>query len=338
MKGKDVKLKQKKEKKKFKLFDMNRDGKGVYEEEDRKPTLLFFFKLLWRKFSQLIRLNFLMLFQIIPIIAFIYVYFAGTKTPVSINVLYAPLYGISQILPSSSLTSILDTQGIQMGIPTLQPAVMITLLVLGLLLAITFGWQNVGAAYVLRGLVRGDPVFIWSDFFYAIKRNLKQAFFMGLIDFACIVVLIFDYMFFASSTGTFGNDLMYFATIALIIIYFIMRFYIYVMLVTFDIKNFKILKNAFIFSILGIMRNLVAVVGIVLLAIVHVFVIVMSLSVGFTVPLILPLFYAMALLGFISVYAAYPVIDKYMIAPQLAKAAQDNVESYEEDNVEDVSE
>jgi uncharacterized membrane protein YesL len=145
-------------------------------------------------------------------------------------------------------------------------------------------------------------------------------------------------MFFASSTGTFGNDLMYFATIALIIIYFIMRFYIYVMLVTFDIKNFKILKNAFIFSILGIMRNLVAVVGIVLLAIVHVFVIVMSLSVGFTVPLILPLFYAMALLGFISVYAAYPVIDKYMIAPQLAKAAQDNVESSEEDNVEDASE
>ena len=53
-------------KKKFKLFDSNRDGKGVYEQENRKPTLKFFFILVKRKFTQLLQLNLLMLFMVIP--------------------------------------------------------------------------------------------------------------------------------------------------------------------------------------------------------------------------------------------------------------------------------
>ena len=55
-------------KKKFRLFDMNRDGKGVEEEEDRTPNLKFFFKLFFRKFSKLIQLNLLMIFQVLFLI------------------------------------------------------------------------------------------------------------------------------------------------------------------------------------------------------------------------------------------------------------------------------
>ena len=36
-----------KKKKKFKLFDMNRDGKGVRKDEDTRPTFLNFFKFLF---------------------------------------------------------------------------------------------------------------------------------------------------------------------------------------------------------------------------------------------------------------------------------------------------
>ena len=46
-------------KKKFKLFDMNRDGKGVEVGEDRTPNLKFFFKQFGRKFSKIISLNIL---------------------------------------------------------------------------------------------------------------------------------------------------------------------------------------------------------------------------------------------------------------------------------------
>ena len=90
-------------KKKFKLFDLNRDGKGVELEEDRTPNLKFFFKLCKRKFNQLIRLNLMMLFLIIPLLViFFVVEIYGAKTATVTDVLYAPLYGISQVNPATS--------------------------------------------------------------------------------------------------------------------------------------------------------------------------------------------------------------------------------------------
>ena len=302
--------------KKIKLFNPNRDGKGVYEEESRKPTLPFFFKLLWRKLSQLTRLNAMLVVQAIPVLVFVYVYLAGYKTATATDILYAPLYGMSKISPVGGITALLDLLSVQMGIPVFTPFMVIVLFCLGIMLAITFGWFNVGAAYVLRGLFRGDPVFIWSDFFYAVKRNLKQGFFIGLLDFICIFVLISDFVFFYSRTGTsYGNDVMYLMIFAIGIIYLIMRFYMYQLLITFDLSTMKILKNSLIFTVLGIKRNVLAIIGLVLLIALNAFIIIMFLSIGITVTMVLPLFYIMAVMGFIATYAAYPVIDKYMIAP-----------------------
>jgi len=209
----------------------------------------------------------------------------------------------------------LDLASIQMGLPVFSPAVTWTVLVLFLILIVTWGWQNVGATYILRGLVRGDAVFTFSDFFYAIKKNLKQGFILGLIDFAVIATLVVDFIFFYNKTGAFGFDFMYFMIFALAIIYFIMRFYIYLLLVTFDLKTFKIIKNALIFSILGIKRNILAFLGIIFLAVIHIALTILLLPLGISLPLILPVVYAMATTAFMSAYAAYPIIDKYMIAP-----------------------
>ena len=300
---------------KFKLFDSNRDGKGVYEEESRKPTLLFFFKLLWRKLSQLVRLNLLLFAQVIPVLVFLYVYFLGVKTPTVTELAYAPLYGISKISGAASVNAVLDMNAIQMGIPIFSPAILIVLIVLAVIFALTFGWINVGSAYVARGLYRGDPVFVFSDFFYAIKRNFKQAFFFGLFDFMCLVVLVVDFMHFYSRTGSYGNDVMYFMILAVAIIYLVMRFYVYHMMLTFDLKGRKILKNALIFTVLGIKRNVIAILGLILFGAVHILLIKVFLSMGITIPIILPFFYAMAIMKFITTYAAFPVIEKYMITP-----------------------
>ena len=305
--------------KKFKLFDTNRDGKGVYDEENRKPTLGFFFKLLWRKLSQLVRLNVLLFAQVIPVLVFLYVYFLGVKTPTATEVLYAPLYGISKISGSASLTALLDMNAIQMGIPIFSPVIIIILIALAVIFALTYGWINVGAAYVVRGLFRGDPVFVFSDFFYAIKRNFKQAFWFGLLDFICTVVLVVDFLHFYSRTGSYGNDVMYFMIVAVAIIYIVMRFYVYHMMLTFDLSVRKILKNALIFTVLGIKRNVLAVLGIVLFLAVHILLIKVFLSMGITIPIILPFFYAMAIMKFITTYAAFPVIEKYMITPYQKK-------------------
>ena len=322
-------------KKRFKLFDMNRDGKGVYEHETRKPTLGFFFKLLFRKFSQLLQLNLLMLFMVLPIIAALFIFFLGNKTNTATDVLFAPLYGLN--ISTSSLpdiTSLLDLSIIQMDIPALKPLSNVIMILLAAFLALTWGWQNVGAAYVLKGLFNGDAVFVFSDYFYAIKRNFKQGFLLGLMDFAFIVVLIVDFVYFSGVGGTFGLDFMYFVILALVIIYSIMRFYIYTLLVTFDIKNFKLLKNALIFAVLGIKRNLMAMIGIILLLALHVLLLVLFIPIGVSIPLILPFVYIIAVFGFISTYAAYPVIEKYMITPYQQKAEDDEAEAESEEVIE----
>ena len=312
---------------------MNRDGKGVFEEENRKPTLGFFFKLLFRKFSSLFRLNLMMIFQLIPVVAVLIVYFNGTKTQTAMDITFAPLYGIGKSLPSSSVAAMLDPASMQMDLPVFSPIITTLMICLVVLLAITYGWQNAGATYVLRGLFRGDPVFVWSDYFYAIKKNFKQAFFMGLLDFAITVVLAIDFIYFYQRTGIdFFTDLMYFGIFALILIYITMRFYIYHLMITFDLSIFKILKNALIFTALGIKRNVLAFIGLVIVVGLHLFLIILTIPMGFSIALVLPLFYLMALCGFMSTYAAYPVIDKYMIEPWKSTDSQNDTEVEECDN------
>lgn len=299
----------------MKWFNKNKDGKGVYEVESRKPTLGFFFKLFFRKFSQLLQLNLFMLLMVIPILVVGAIFLLGEKTSTATELIYAPLYGINQVVPSPDTSALLDLSSIQMNLPVFSPTVNIIILILGIVMALTWGWQNVGATYVLRGLFRGDAVFVFSDYFYGIKRNLKQGFFLGLIDFIISAILIYDFVYFYNLTGSFTLDLMYFTTFALLLIYIVMRFYIYTMLVTFDLKIFKIIKNALIFSVLGIKRNIMAMLGIILLIGIHILLIFLFIPYGISIPLVLPFVYILAALGFMTMYAAYPVIEKYMITP-----------------------
>ena len=325
-----MKTNNQKNNKKFKLFDLNRDGKGVYERESRKPTLKFFFVLLKRKFTQLVQLNLLMLPMLIPILTVVCLYLFGSKTTTISESIYVPLHGITTILPSPSLTGVADLAGLQMELPGFIPPWMyIVMIACILFLAITFGWQNAGAHYVLRGLFRGDAVFVFSDYFYAIKRNFKQAFFLGLVDFACSAVLIIDFIFFFFRTGSFGADFMYFSIFAIGLIYLIMRFYLYHLMVTFDLSIFNILKNSLIFAALGIKRNLMALLGLILLIGFHLLLIFTLFPMGISIPLVLPLFYILSICGFIATYAAFPVIDQYMIAPYQSVSETETVSEEE---------
>ncbi len=291
------------------------------ELEQKSPKgVKFFFKLLGRNFSKLLTLNLMMLFMAIPIIVAIFVYIQGPTTPSQTNVLSPALYGIELISSSPAVSIMSNHFGTTVSLPVHNSPIFIWVGVILLALALTWGWQNVGSTYVIRSMVRGEPIFMWSDYFYAIKRNLKQGFLMGLLDFAAIGVLIFDIMYFTGLSGSFGNDLMYFCTIGIAIIYFFMRFYLYIMLITFDLSIYKLLKNALIFVILGIKRNILGVLGIILLVGINLLLAVIFVPTGSIIPLILPAFYLLSFSAFISAYAAYPNIQKYMIDPQTVTA------------------
>lgn len=300
----------------------NRDGKGVEKGEDLRPTLKNFFKFFRRKFSHLLSLNLLMLFQILPIIVAVVAFFTTPKTPSQTTAVFAPLYGTSLIEGSAATDVVLGTEALPLSIPVFEPAAYWIIAICAIFLVLTLGWQSVGSFYVLRNLVRGDAVFVFSDYFYGIKKNLKQGFLFGLIDALLIVVLVVDIMYYSQLVGAFWMDLMFWVLTAIAILYVTMRPYIYLMLITFDMKIRKMFKNALIFTALGIKRNLMAGIGILLLVALHVLLIIFLMP-QVVITLILPIVYIFAAIGFMTVYANYPVIDRYMIEPYRSEREAD---------------
>lgn len=301
------------------LFHNRRDDLPDITEEDTSPTLKRFFKVLWRRFWKLISLNIMMWPMIIPIVIAVYLYLGIDKTPSGSSALFPQLYGAHLIAQTTESTFLLDLFGAQFLIPSYHSTA--TYIGIGICIAflfLTFGWQNIGSTYILRGIVRGDPIFLFSDYFYAIKCNWKQGFFLGILDFLVIFLLIFDFMYFWGQPSSFWIDVMFFAIAALAILYFFMRFYLYLLQITFHLSIRKILKNSLIFTILGVKRNLMGALGILLLSAIAIAFIALFAGISFSligIPLIFPILYYQAITAYMSAYAAYPVIDRYMIAP-----------------------
>lgn len=315
----------KKSNKLFELFNFNRGNRPDAVTEDTSPTIKRYFKLLGRRFWQLFGLNMMMLLTVLPLLLIVYLYFGIKTTPTENTELFSPLYGANLIHSSPASTSLLDLFGAQMNIPVYNVWSYVGIVACVLFLAVTFGWQNVGASYVLRGMVRGEPVFLFSDYFYAVKRNLKQGFLFGLLDIAVIFLLVYDFIYFSGQTGNFASDLGFYAVCALAVLYFFMRFYVYLLMITFNLSIRKILKNAVIFAVLGWKRNFMGLLGILLMTAINVLLFTL-MQFNVAIALILPFVYYLSFTAFTSAYAAYPIIDRYMIAPFQSNSVDENGE------------
>ena len=85
------------------------------------------------------------------------------------------------------------------------------------------------------------------------------------------------------------------------------------------VSLFKIVKNALIFTALGIKRNLMAVLGIAAVLALMLSLIIVSGSFAAAVhpaAIIIPALILLSLISFMYTYAAWPVVDKYMIGPR----------------------
>lgn len=290
---------------KLKLLDPFRDGKGVEKGEDTTPNIKFFFKSLWRKFPRLISINLIMILQYLPLLGAILTYFWADKTPTFTNLSYPLLYGIARFSGDSADMMMASMAGIQLQIPVLSLSVILLIVFFILLFGSLFGIFNVAVTYYMREMIRGNPVFLFSDFKYAVKKNWKQGMIFGWIDTIILGVLAFD---FANMPE---NGILYFIILGVAILYFIMRFYLYLMLITFDIKISKMFKNALIFVVLGIKRNLLAILWIIVMLGLNVLIFILNMPLGIA----LPILYFLSFSTFTTAYAAYPVIKRYMIDP-----------------------
>ncbi len=304
--------------KKFKLFDFYKAGKGITKAQAQMASetdVVAFIKSYINKFWNLSTLNLMFVFSNFPAFFAILALSGNFRltTTAPLSPLYAQLFGILQFSETpftSMLSSIIGGNG-SLGVMS---ATDNTLLWLSLLVVFTCGVSNVGTTYVLRNYVRGEPVFMFSDYFYAIKKNWKQALPMGIFDCVFTYALVYGLAIYAFNLGTYALNVMFFAELILFILYLTMRFYIYNLLITFDLSIYKIIKNSFILSIVGFKRNLAAWVGIVLTVI-------FSFYVFYALPMlgiVLPVLITISTVMFMCEFAAFPNIKKYVIDPYYA--------------------
>ncbi len=284
---------------------------------DANFSIKSYFKLAWAKLGLICKTNLIFILMISPL-AFTLFGFAGSVFGFRIadsassptDALFAQFSGVAAY-EQGSVFNALSIPRLFLSYVNVDNIWTTVLKYLGLLAVIGFGPCNVGCAYIFRNTVKEQPVFVWSDFFSTIKRNLKQSLLFGIVDCFFLFSITYALPFYYANASSFGLRTLFFAMIAISLMYYVMRVYIYLMIVTFDLKFTKLFKNAFILASTGVKRTFMM-----LLASVAIFAVAfMLMQYLFTFGVVVAFVFLIGFLLFTLYYCAYPVVKKYMIDP-----------------------
>ena len=296
----------------------NKDGKGVKKRkitDKERYSLKGFFLAYKSNFWNLIIVNLIFALLLSPVVCGLLSFLGifGTRAPAPSNIFYAPVYGAHLCFPTPTTANLVGVFGSQ-GTVVAGNAVTTALGIIALTVLLTFGPANAGMTFVLRAYTRGDYAYPWHDFFSTIKKNFFGSVLLGFADLVLMVLLGYStYVYYTTPGG--ANTILFVMMFAMCVVYFIMRFYLYILLITFKLSPIKLVKNALILSLLGIKRNFMAILGIAALMLLYVVVFIFSIPFG----IIAPVFIIISNGSFISCFAAYPNVKKYMIDPYYAE-------------------
>lgn len=299
----------------LKFFDMTRSGGGVKKTDGSDYSLKRFFVLTKENFWKLAVVNIFYVFSNFPVFFALYAASGNLNIPFSTpgTVAYQALFGVMQSDASPALYSMWGI-GARLTQSGYASTATVVFYLIGLLVLFTFGVSNAGMACVVRNLSRSTPLDLAHDYFGTIKKNLKQALPMGVIDAFAVFALSFDVFFFYQNSlysADFVTLVLLFISLFVYVVYLMMRPYIYIIMITFDLKLTKILKNALLFSMLALKRNIFALASNAIIVVVNYLLFLFITPIG----AILPFVITFSLCSFVAGYAAWAPIKKYMIDP-----------------------
>lgn len=255
------------------LFNYSKPGKGV-DKDVAEPLWKIYFDVLYRKFWDLIKLNILYVAFSLPLLFLFFVFMPLDGGEINNATNY--MYCIGCLLYAS---------------------------VVGL------GFIMPGFTYVLRNYANETHAFILSDFWEYIKKHFKKGFLLFVIDTAVCAILYICLTFYnVNSTVRFFVFAKYFLTV-LGIVYFMMHFYIYQIMITFDTGLLETLKNAFILTFGHLLRNVLLLIGITAIA---AFTFAVSIQFGY----ILCILISVSLIAYTVNFVVLDVILKYSVTDE----------------------
>lgn len=199
---------------------------------------------------------------------------------------------------------------------------------------ITIGPATVAMMKVLKDMSIEKPVFLWSDFIEAFKKNFVQGLIVGCVN-AVIGVLLYVASAFYLNQIRVGAGVVFYIPLAITAFVLLMvimtNFYLYLMIPTVNLNLGAMIKNSFSLAILGIKTNIFTVIFILLFGFVFIYTPIIVLII--LIPTVLFTFF-----GFIIAFNSYQYIEKYIIEPYYEKTGEKRPDVYypDEDDFEDI--
>ena len=182
-------------------------------------------------------------------------------------------------------------------------------------LLIPYGPAKAGITNVARNLARDRHSFGISDFFDTIKANWKQSLVVGIINLLVSILLCYGLLFYYNTEGLFADLALGFLLLCFVIFSF-MRYYLWTMIITFDLPVSKIYKNSFLLAFVNFKNNLFT--GVVELALYAAVILAVFWIPHFMVLFLAAVFGVFIMPGFLNLliqFNTFPAIQKYMIDP-----------------------
>lgn len=189
---------------------------------------------------------------------------------------------------------------------------------------------------VTRDFTRGIPVFLWKDYWSAVKNNWKQCITLSVIGYLLFALILNACILYRANfeVGVM-QKIFFYVSLTLFAVFLFAQLYLYMMSVTLKLNIRQILKNAVYFSFLGLWRNLLAIaamaiftaIGLMLLwfaAVYH----------GVLYPLFFFYFGFLyfSLCGHTISYLVFPMVRKYVIDPYYAAHPEETAASVVKDD------
>ncbi len=249
------------------LFNFSKEGAGVSKDLYETPMQIFF-GVLFRKFWKFVKISLMHFVSTIPLWGLLFI--VVTDDVVTRVSMHSLLFMIISII----------------GCPLF----------------------NTGFAYVLRNFSRQRHAWIFHDLIKNIKKNIKQSLALLVLDIIMAIMAFSCYVFYGNpelSGGMFFSILSVFY-IFIFAVYFMMHYFIYTIMVTFDMKFGEIIRNSFLLTIIKLPRNvgitlLLFIIGYFIFGFGHVFGAVLS-----------ALFFS-AFANYIATFNAVSLVDKHLM-------------------------
>lgn len=272
----------------FDFFNIQKPGKGI-EKKEYVPRFELFWDLLWRKGWMMVKANVLYLAVSIVALLFVWVGYANVSD------------GILATLKGAMFLAVATVYLAVVGIGFIMP----------------------GLTFLTRYFARQRHVWLVSDFFEQIKLNFKSSCILFIADCLIIYLSYIAYALYGQLALT--NSIMLIPMGILtcgLLIYFMMHFYIYPIMITFDLGLKDVLKDSLLLTLAHLPWNLL------ILLIISVIAFVLYV-INTTIGLVIAAVIGVALINFIVNFMVDPIIDKHLYIPAEVIAENEAEEAVE---------